>query len=119
MRKKHSILLEQKGVSFIELIVVMTLVVIVLMMNTDTLGVIFRQSRQQTQSVGAQMDRVVGLEMLRTDLEHAGFGLPWSFQGAIAYSEATGSPQSTYNDSPSNPPRALVSDNNPTTFTHC
>jgi len=117
MRKKHSILLEQKGVSFIELLVVMTLVVIVLMMNTDTLGVIFRQSRQQTQSVGAQMDRVVGLEMLRTDLEHAGFGLPWSFQGAIAYSEATGSPQSTYNDSPSNPPRALVSDNNPTTFT--
>jgi Tfp pilus assembly protein PilW len=117
MRKKHLILQDQKGVSFIELLVVMTLVVIVLMMNTDTLGVIFRQSRQQTQAVGAQMDRIVGLEILRTDLEHAGFGLPWSFQGAITYSEATGSPQSTYNDAPSNPPRALVSDDNPGTFT--
>ena len=108
MKKKTSILRGQKGVSFIELLIVMTLVVIVLTMNTDTFGVIFRQSRQQTQAVGAQMDRVVGLEMLRTDLEHAGFGLPWSFQGAINYSEASGSPQSTYNDATSNPPRAFV-----------
>ena len=114
MKKKTSILQGQKGVSFIELLIVMTLVVIVLTLNTDTFGVIFRQSRQQTQAVGAQMDRVVGLEMLRTDLEHAGFGLPWSFQGAINYSEASGSPQSTYNDSTSNPPRAFVSGNDPT-----
>ena len=117
MKKKTSILQGQKGVSFIELLIVMTLVVIVLTMNTDTFGVIFRQSRQQTQAVGAQMDRVVGLEMLRTDLEHAGFGLPWSFQGAINYSEATGNPQNAYNDAPSNPPRAFVSGNDPTTFT--
>lgn len=117
MKKKTTISLNQKGVSFIELLVVMTLVVIVLMMNTDTLGVIFRQSRQQTQAVGAQMDRIVGLEILRTDLEHAGFGLPWSFQGAISYLEATGSPQNTYNDAPSNAPRAIVSDNNPASFT--
>ena len=117
MKKKTSILRGQKGVSFIELLIVMTLVVIVLTMNTDTFGVIFRQSRQQTQAVGAQMDRVVGLEMLRTDLEHAGFGLPWSFQGTINYSEASASPQSTYNDAASNPPRAFVSGNDLGTFT--
>jgi type II secretory pathway pseudopilin PulG len=117
MKKKTSILRGQKGVSFIELLIVMTLVVIVLTMNTDTFGVIFRQSRQQTQAVGAQMDRVVGLEILRTDLEHAGFGLPWSFQSAINYDEATASPQNTFNDSPSNPPRAFVSGNDPSTFT--
>ncbi len=117
MKKVTSTLYGQKGVSFVELLIVMTLIVIVLMMNTDTFGVIFRQSRQQTQAVGAQMDRVVGLEMLRTDLEHAGFGLPWSFQGSINFNEAAGNPQDTYNDAPSNPPRALVSGNNPTTFT--
>ena len=124
MKKKTSILRGQKGVSFIELLIVMTLVVIVLTMNTDTFGVIFRQSRQQTQAVGAQMDRVVGLEILRTDLEHAGFGLPWSFQGTINYSEATGNDQKTYNDGndatsvpPNSPPRALVSGNDPTAFT--
>jgi hypothetical protein len=121
MKKKTSILRGQNGVSFIELLIVMTLVVIVLTMNTDTFGVIFRQSRQQTQAVGAQMDRVVGLEILRTDLEHAGFGLPWSFQGAIIYYEATGNDQKTYNDGndatsvpPNSPPRALVSGNDPT-----
>jgi type II secretory pathway pseudopilin PulG len=117
MKKSTSILRGQTGVSFVELLIVMTLIVIVITMNTDTFGVIFRQSRQQTQSVGAQMDRVVGLEMLRTDLEHAGFGLPWSFQGSINYNEAVGSPQDTFNDSPSNPPRAVVSGNNPSTFT--
>ena len=118
MKKITSILQGQKGVSFIELLIVMTLVVLVLAMNTDTFGVIFRQSRQQTQSVGAQMDRIVGLEILRTDLEHAGFGLPWSYPGTLNnYQEATANPQNTYNDSASNPPRALVSDNNPTTFT--
>jgi len=117
MKKKTSILRGQKGVSFIELLIVMTLVVIVLVMNTDTFGVIFRQSRQQTQAVGAQMDRIVGLEILRTDLEHAGFGLPWSFQGSINYSEASNSPQSTYNDATSNPPRAFVSGNDLSTFT--
>jgi prepilin-type N-terminal cleavage/methylation domain-containing protein len=117
MKKQMAVLKGQQGVSLIELLIVMTLVVIVLTLNTDTFGVIFRQSRQQTQAVGAQMDRVVGLEILRTDLEHAGFGLPWSFQGSINYSEATGSPQNTYNDAPSNPPRALVSGNDPTTFT--
>ena len=117
MKKKTSILREQKGVSFIELLIVMTLVVIVLTMNTDTFGVIFRQSRQQTQTVGAQMDRVVGLEILRIDLEHAGFGLPWAFQNAasIIYNEAASSPANSYNDcsgsAPCNPPRGLLGGN--------
>lgn len=117
MKKEFEIVKCQRGVGLIELLIVMTLVIIVLTMNTDTFGVIFRQSRQQTQAVGAQMDRVVGLEMLRTDLEHAGFGLPWSFQAGINYSEATANPQNTYNDAPSNPPRGLVSGNDPTSFT--
>ena len=39
MKKKPKISLNQKGVSFIELLIVMTLVVIVLMMNTDTLEI--------------------------------------------------------------------------------
>ena len=117
MKKKPKISLNQKGVSFIELLIVMTLVVIVLMMNTDTLGVIFRQSRQQTQAVGAQMDRIVGLEILRTDIEHAGFGLPWSFQNSqsINYDEAANDPEKNYNDcsgtAPCNPPRGMLSGN--------
>ena len=119
MKKRPILLSNQDGVSLIELLIVMTLVVIVLTMNTDTFGVIFRQSRQQTQAVGAQMDRIVGLEILRTDLEHAGYGLPWAFQNAntVIYAEADGSSSgSSYNDcsgtAPCNPPRGLVSGDN-------
>lgn len=119
MKKRAILLSNQDGVSLIELLIVMTLVVIVLTMNTDTFGVIFRQSRQQTQAVGAQMDRIVGLEILRTDLEHAGYGLPWAFQNAntVSYDEAVDSSSgSSYNDcsgtAPCNPPRGLVSGDN-------
>lgn len=118
MKKRSIVFGNQKGVSLIELVIVMALVVIVLTMNTDTFGVIFRQSRQQTQTVGAQMDRIMGLEILRTDLEHAGFGLPWSYPGTLTnYIEASGSFQSTFNDTATNPPRAIISGDNPTTFT--
>lgn len=102
--------LKQDGISVIELLITMTLVVIVLCLNTDTFGVIFKQSRQTNQAVGAQMDRTVGLEILRTDIEHAGYGLPWSFQNTITYQEASGT-ASAYNDASDGVPRALVSGN--------
>lgn len=118
MRKKPILSGNQNGVSLIELLIVMALVVIVLTMNTSTFGVIFRESRGQTQVVGAQMDRIVGLEILRTDLEHAGFGLPWSYPSALVnYDEAAGTFQSAYNDTATSAPRAIVSGNNPSTFT--
>lgn len=100
--------LKQDGFSIVELMIAMTLVVIVLCLNTNTFGVIFKQSRQANQAVGAQMDRTVGLEILRTDLEHAGYGLPWSFQNTISYLEAS---SAGYNDAPTGIPRALVSGN--------
>ncbi|NLW36357.1 MAG: type II secretion system protein [Syntrophorhabdus aromaticivorans] len=108
MKKAKISLWKQDGISIIELMITMTLVVIVLCLNTDTFGVIFKYSRQTNQAVGAQMDRAVGLEMLRTDLEHAGYGLPWSFRNAINYQEAA---SAGYNDAPSGEPRALVSGN--------
>ena len=107
----------QDGVTLIELLITMTLVIIVLTMNTDTFGVIMTQSRQQTQAVGSEIDRMVGLQILRRDIEHAGYGLPWSFQNSINYSEAASVASrvpnpATYNDSPSTAPRAIMSGNN-------
>ncbi|OPY75941.1 MAG: hypothetical protein A4E65_03342 [Syntrophorhabdus sp. PtaU1.Bin153] len=107
MRTKQ-ILVGQEGISIIEMMITMTLVVIVLCLNTNTFGVIFKYSRQTNQAVGAQMDRAVGFEMLRIDLEQAGYGLPWSFQNTITYQEAS---SAGYNDAPSGEPRALVSGN--------
>ena len=112
MKPTVSFIAKEEGASLVELLVAMAIVIIVVTMNTGTIDMIVKQSRQQTQSVAGAMDRIVGLEMLRADAELAGFGLPWSFQGAINYSEAAGASQSAYNDSPSNPPRPVLSGNN-------
>jgi hypothetical protein len=112
MKRVYSLMGGEDGISLVELLVTMALVIIVVTMNTDTLGVIMKQSRQQTQAVSAAMDRIMGFEILRMDAELAGFGLPWSFQGSAGYNEAADSPQSSYNDSPSGPPRAIMTGNN-------
>ena len=88
--KKNSLLsliAGQQGFSLIELLVTMLIVVIVLTMNTSTLGVALKQSKQQMQAAGAGMDKIAGLDVLRMDIESAGYGLPWSFSGAINYRE--------------------------------
>jgi prepilin-type N-terminal cleavage/methylation domain-containing protein len=104
---------KKDGVSLIELLIVMALIVIVLAMTTETLPIIFRQSRQQAQVVSAQMEGIIGLDILRSDIEHAGYGLPWSFQPgtSISYSEASTSPADNYNDSSNGVPRAILSGN--------
>jgi len=104
---------KRDGVTLIELLIVMALVVIVLAMTTNTLPIIFRQSRQQAQVVSAQMEGIIGLDILRSDIEHAGYGLPWSFQPStsISYSEVSTSPADTYNDSSNGVPRAILSGN--------
>lgn len=54
------------------------------------------------------MEGMIGLEILRKDLEQAGYGLPWNM-GLLTggYPEATGDPNGL-NDSP-DPPRAIAS----------
>ena len=100
----------ESGFSLIELLIVVALFSVVIMMSTDTFSVILRQSTQESKVVGSQVDSIVGLNIMRSDIEHAGYGLPWSFQNNLVYSEADASPANTFNDSP-NPPRAITSSN--------
>jgi prepilin-type N-terminal cleavage/methylation domain-containing protein len=98
------------GFSLIELLLVLTIFSIVIMMSTDTFSIILRQSSQESKVVGTQIDRIVGLNIMRYDIEHAGYGLPSSFQNALTYNEADASPASNFNDSP-NPPRGITAGN--------
>jgi prepilin-type N-terminal cleavage/methylation domain-containing protein len=98
---------KQDGFSLIELLIVMALFVIVLAISSDTFTLILRQSAQQSKTAETQIERIVGLETLRTDIEHAGYGLPWAFQSGINYNEAAAAPASNHNDAPSDIPRAL------------
>ncbi len=112
---------KEDGFSLVELLVVMTLFVLVLALTSNTFTLILKQSTQQAKQTETQMGRIVGLEMLRTDMGSAGYGLPWSFRNSISYNEAAagnfvcggaGVDPSNYNDAPGNVPRAILSANN-------
>ncbi|KAF0219006.1 MAG: hypothetical protein FD174_2395 [Geobacteraceae bacterium] len=107
-----------RGFTLIELIVVMGIFVTVMAISSYAFQTVLSQAGQQVKSVETEIEGVVGLEILRSDLAHAGLGLPWSLNGA-SYLEAavapnfpvTGVNSNLLNDAPNNPPRAVVSVN--------
>jgi len=118
------LLTDNRGFNLAELIVVMAIFLTVMLITSSTFKTIVNQSSQQSKSLETQIEGIVGLEVLRADLEQAGFGLPWTFQTGITYSEAnldaSTKPAANYwesggaenfNDSPGNPPRAIWSRN--------
>jgi prepilin-type N-terminal cleavage/methylation domain-containing protein len=98
----------QRGFSLVELLVATAIIAIVIMMSSNLFTVVIAQSGQQTKVAGSGMDSIIGLNVLRYDIEHSGYGLPDGFQGSITYSEAASSPASTYNDSPASVPRGIL-----------
>lgn len=111
----------KQGYTLIELIIVMAIFMTVIMISSAAFERIVYQSSQQSKSVETQIEGIVGLEIMRADLQQAGFGLPWSFAAGTAYQEAVtstvvGVDPSTFNDGlgvslPGNPPRAFASGN--------
>lgn len=102
----------EKGFSLIEVIIVMAVMGIIMAMNNQLLQEMMRGQRQQSTIVSSQFETALALEILRSDVANAGFGLPDEFQSAIAYVEAVGDPAQQFNDSPSNVPRPIVHNNN-------
>lgn len=114
----------EAGFTLVELIVVMGIFVTLMLITSETFKTIANQSSQQSKSLETQIEGIVGLEVFRVDLEQIGFGLPWAFPVTISYSEASldastkpaanywpsGSGES-FNDSPGDPPRAVLSGN--------
>lgn len=115
----------KQGYTLTELIVVMAIFMIVLMISASAFEKIVDRSSQQSKSVETQIEGIVGLEVLRVDLEQAGFGLPWSFSTAVNYQEVEASlspvtfwpstvTSAFFNDgkgvsTPGDPPRAILS----------
>jgi len=111
-KKQKRFLRDRRGFSLIEMLIVVTLLAIVVIMTSDTFTIVIKQSGQQTRIVESQIEGIIGLEMLRIDVEQAGYGLPWTFLNVVNYSEATTAPGTNYNDSSANVPRAiLIGDN--------
>jgi len=119
----------QSGLTLVELMITMVIFLIVIAAMSNIFVSLLGQFKQQSQIVATNIEGAVGLEIMRRDIESAGYGLAWNLDGA-AYTEAvdsgnTAQDEQDYNDGPnnnpargtdpagaSNPPGALRSGNN-------
>ena len=107
---------KQAGFSMIELLIAMTLFLVVIIAATGVFAPLLMSSKQQASRIETNIEGIVGLDILRRDIQQAGIGLAWDLNGA-SYLEADNAQNVTpqdeewYNDSPNSVPRALVSGN--------
>jgi prepilin-type N-terminal cleavage/methylation domain-containing protein len=102
----------QNGFTLIEVLVAIAILGIIMLMNTQLMQDLIRGSVRQNAIVMTQFETALGLELMRTDIENAGFGLADDISG-ISYTEvdATSTPAFQYNDATTAVPRALVHSN--------
>jgi hypothetical protein len=98
-------------------------VIVIASVSSIFLGLV-NQFKQQSKIAETSLEGLTGLEILRQDMEQAGYGLPQNVTGIADadgdgnlwdelpnYLEATGA-AAAYNDAPQNAPRAIFSGNN-------
>ena len=115
--KREMMIKKQAGFTLVELMVTMVIFVLVIAAASSMFTGILNQFKQQSKIAETNIEGIVGLQMLRTDIEQAGYGLPYDLDGVI-YCEAenaavTSQNDTNYNDTNSdcdvsNPPRAFV-----------
>lgn len=100
-----------RGYTLVEMVVVCLIFVVIIALTGDAFNRLVTRSLALNKGSESNIAGIVGLELLRSDLQSAGYGLPWSFSQAIAYDEATGEPGAAMNASNS-VPRAVISIDN-------
>jgi len=114
----------EAGFTLVELLITMVVFVLVIAAGSQILTGLLTQFKQQSKIAETNIEGIIGLEMLRQDIEHAGYGLPWNaeidadgdgndWEQLTNYNEASTNIFSL-NDAPTNPPRAIVSMNSAT-----
>lgn len=89
----------------------MAVFITVLMIAASAFNTIVTNSSKFSKFEESNIEGMIGLEMMRHDLEQMGFGLPWGFSGSLTYAESTQS-NSIMNDAPNGVPRPFVGYNN-------
>jgi prepilin-type N-terminal cleavage/methylation domain-containing protein len=104
----------QDGFTIVELIITMAVFVVVIAMASQMFAGLLNQFKQQSKIAETNIEGVIGLQLLRADLEQAGYGLPYDIPG-VSYLEAdngvatvTAHNEAAYNDAPTAVPRAFV-----------
>ncbi|MBP2668236.1 MAG: pilW-3 [Deltaproteobacteria bacterium] len=101
----------ESGISLLEVVIALAIVMLVLYAAmTFFIGTV-RQYKVQTKIIETNVEGVLGLELLRRDVESLGFGLPWD--NGVSYTERSGvaSEITALNDSPGAPRPVLSVDN--------
>ena len=107
MIKRRQYISSVQGFSLVELIVTMSVFMVVLIIAAETFKAIITNASKYSKSEESNIEGIIGLEMMRHDLEQMGFGLPWSFGDDLTYAES-GDSASIMNDSPNSVPRPFV-----------
>lgn len=110
----------QAGFSLVELLITMVIFVLTIAAASSIFVQLLTQFKQQSKVTETQIEGIVGLDILRRDLEQAGFGLPWVVPTGVTYQEGSSSttapipaPNNTsINDATTDIPRAIASINN-------
>lgn len=79
----------EKGYTLVELIVVMAIFVVVIMITGNVFNTIQKSSVKTSKSVETEITDIIGLEVMRVDVKHAGYGLPYFFPASVRYNEAS------------------------------
>lgn len=74
----------QAGFSLIELVIYLAILGILMAAVLTSFTQTMRNSTNQANVAETKIETGIGLELLRTDLENAGFGLPWQFPAVPA-----------------------------------
>jgi type II secretory pathway pseudopilin PulG len=111
------------GFTLIELMITMIMFIIVIASVSSIFLGLVNQFKQQSKIAETNLEGLTGLEILRQDIEQAGYGLPRNVTGVTDtdgdgnlwdelpnYLEAAGA-AAAYNDAPQNAPRAVLSGN--------
>ena len=112
----------QHGFTMVELLITMVIFVLTIAAASSIFVPLLTQFKQQSKIAETSIEGIVGIDILRRDIEQAGFGLPWNIPAAVTYNEgsATVTPGFSFTTSnvliddsaANNPPRALASVNN-------
>ena len=95
--------MKNKGFSIIELLITIIIVALIMSAAYYTYTTIFRGMKEESESTELQMEKLIGLELIRLDIEHAGYGvgnttdkiLEWD-NGLIIRSTLNNSNQDTF-----------------------
>ncbi|WP_224981729.1 PilW family protein [Geomonas agri] len=78
----------RRGYTLVELVVVMLIFAVVMTLISSSFANIVRSTGQLGKRAETDIGGLIGLELMRRDLELAGFGLPYTLPGWLNYVEA-------------------------------